>query len=114
MLALLSVPTQARAQADACTNPVTGEPDTLVQCFADPCSVSTCEGDPDAACESNFCGGCHALYTNEAGDPADCEAPPDPDPDGCEWNVGEGWGPVGSAWLMVPIFGIARRRRRRR
>ena len=48
-----------------------------VQCFADPCSVSTC---PQGSCTSNHCGGCHAEWYNgngqalctPCGDDADC------------------------------------------
>ena len=56
-----------------CINPETGEPDVLVNCFADPCPVNSCEGDPEATCEANYCGGCHAIYTDTDGEPAVCE-----------------------------------------
>ena len=57
---------------DFCINPMTGEPDHLVQCFVDPCTVPTCEADPDAMCEANYCGGCHAIYTDGDGNAVDC------------------------------------------
>ncbi|MCU0662237.1 MAG: hypothetical protein MUC50_07915 [Myxococcota bacterium] len=42
-----------------------------VNCFADPCSVSTC-GDPEATCTSNYCGGCNAEWLDARGAVADC------------------------------------------
>ncbi len=70
----LSTTTLSSALAEACINPETGEPDVLVQCFADPCTVSTCEADPNATCTANYCGGCHALYTDGDGNAVDCDA----------------------------------------
>lgn len=35
-----------------------------VQCFADPCQVSSC---PEGKCVSNFCGGCTAEYWSDQG-----------------------------------------------
>ena len=64
---------------DTCINPVTGQPDTLVNCFADPCSVQTCDGDPNATCTANYCGGCHALFTDADGNAVDCDADSDGD-----------------------------------
>lgn len=34
----------------------------IVNCFADPCQVNTCEAFPEATCVSNFCGGCNADF----------------------------------------------------
>jgi hypothetical protein len=39
----------------------------MVECFADPCSVSTCDAD-GAVCRSNYCGGCNAEWTDADGD----------------------------------------------
>ncbi|XP_078660703.1 uncharacterized protein LOC144905153 [Branchiostoma floridae x Branchiostoma belcheri] len=43
-----------------------------VECFADPCEVTTCPATPDAECVSNYCGGCHANFFNSDGEPACC------------------------------------------
>jgi len=43
-----------------------------VQCFADPCSITTCEAYPDANCTANYCGGCNAIFTDENGQVLDC------------------------------------------
>lgn len=45
-------------QGGLCINPV--------NCFVDPCAVSHCD-DPVATCKSNYCGGCHAVWTNPDG-----------------------------------------------
>jgi hypothetical protein len=39
---------------------------TPVQCFANPCEVSRC-GVDGATCGSNYCGGCHAEWTDPSG-----------------------------------------------
>ncbi|CAF2447340.1 unnamed protein product [Rotaria sp. Silwood2] len=56
-----------------------GEP--MVACFVDPCSISTCSGDENATCVSNYCGECSALWFGADGNPADCDnvspCPPD-------------------------------------
>ena len=38
-----------------------------VNCFADPCEVSSCPAFPNARCVANFCGGCNATYFDENG-----------------------------------------------
>jgi hypothetical protein len=43
-----------------CINPVTGQPDQLVQCFVDPCRGFVPET-PFETCTANYCGGCHAI-----------------------------------------------------
>jgi len=51
-----------------------------VQCFADPCAMSSC---PHGTCTANYCGGCHAEYTLDSGYGvcSPCEANED-----CPWN----------------------------
>ncbi|CAF4808071.1 unnamed protein product [Rotaria sp. Silwood1] len=53
----------------------------IVDCFADPCSVSTCPGDKSATCVSNYCGECTALWYGADGNLANCNntssCPPD-------------------------------------
>jgi hypothetical protein len=71
--AAFSTLTLGNAAAADCVNPETGETDTVVQCFADPCTVTTCEADPNATCTANYCGGCHALFTDGNGDEVDCD-----------------------------------------
>ncbi|XP_066300514.1 uncharacterized protein [Branchiostoma lanceolatum] len=44
-----------------------------VNCFADPCTVTTCPANPDATCVSNYCGGCNADFFNRDGEPVCCE-----------------------------------------
>ena len=34
----------------------------VVQCFADPCSVTQCPKYPDATCNADYCGGCNARF----------------------------------------------------
>ena len=34
----------------------------MVQCFADPCSVTQCPQYPDATCNADYCGGCNARF----------------------------------------------------
>jgi len=69
-----------------CVNPLTGQQDSPVKCFADPCDTSTCPQYPGAYCAANYCGGCHALFY-KGGAPAPGQQP-DPDaripPDLCE------------------------------
>ncbi|MDD9966114.1 MAG: BPTI/Kunitz domain-containing protein [Myxococcales bacterium] len=60
---------------DSCTNPVTGEPDNLVQCLVDPCQNATCNADPSATCQADYCGGCHALFFDERGERVECDDP---------------------------------------
>jgi len=38
----------------------------LVQCFAEPCSVTKCD-EPFVSCKNDYCGGCNAIFINEAG-----------------------------------------------
>eukprot|EP00486_Rosalina_sp_Unknown_P009047 CAMPEP_0201595752 /NCGR_PEP_ID=MMETSP0190_2-20130828/192645_1 /ASSEMBLY_ACC=CAM_ASM_000263 /TAXON_ID=37353 /ORGANISM="Rosalina sp." /LENGTH=1032 /DNA_ID=CAMNT_0048055839 /DNA_START=42 /DNA_END=3141 /DNA_ORIENTATION=+ len=38
----------------------TGE--MIVNCFVDPCRFATCPGVQGATCESNYCGGCNAIF----------------------------------------------------
>jgi len=38
----------------------------LVQCKAEPCSVNTCD-EPYTTCKNDYCGGCHAIFMNDAG-----------------------------------------------
>ena len=51
---------QAPAQATACRNLKTGQPDQLVQCLVAPCSNFK-PPSPFATCTDNYCGGCHAI-----------------------------------------------------
>jgi hypothetical protein len=51
-----------------------------VQCFANPCDVSTC---PQGTCEANYCGGCHAEYTLDGGYGVCAPCASDED---CPWN----------------------------
>jgi hypothetical protein len=52
----------------------------IVECFADPCQVSTCDVE-GASCNSNYCGGCNAEWTDATGarvclpQPAGCDNP---------------------------------------
>ena len=39
----------------------------MVECFADPCSVSTCDA-AGAVCRANDCGGCNAEWTDADGE----------------------------------------------
>ncbi len=39
---------------------------SVVQCFADPCAVTTCNI-PNVSCTSNYCGGCKAIFYNSSG-----------------------------------------------
>ncbi|EFJ46514.1 hypothetical protein VOLCADRAFT_93060 [Volvox carteri f. nagariensis] len=55
-----------------------------VQCFVDPCAVSSCPADPTAGCIANYCaigtigdrliGPCEAVYVDSDGNPVDCTA----------------------------------------
>ncbi|CAF0848071.1 unnamed protein product [Rotaria sordida] len=44
----------------------------MVHCIVDPCSTSTCPGDKNATCISNYCGECNALWYKADGTPANC------------------------------------------
>ena len=33
-----------------------------VNCFANPCDVTTCPNHPNATCRADYCGGCYALF----------------------------------------------------
>lgn len=55
--------------ACACAN---GEPE--VQCFVDPCSVSSCDA-KGARCTADYCGGCHARWYDAKGARV-CAPPP--------------------------------------
>ncbi|CAF0780848.1 unnamed protein product [Rotaria sp. Silwood1] len=59
----------------------------IADCFEDPCSVSTCPGDKNATCVSNYCGGCNALWYGADGNLANCNntssCPPDKPPVQC-------------------------------
>jgi len=35
----------------------------MVPCFVDPCTVTHCPAYPNANCTANYCGGCHAIFT---------------------------------------------------
>ena len=37
-------------------------PENIVNCFVDPCRYATCPGIQGAKCESNYCGGCNAIW----------------------------------------------------
>ena len=39
----------------------------IVFCFADPCQVNSCPNFPEAECQSNYCGGCNALFFDADG-----------------------------------------------
>lgn len=51
-----------------------------VQCFVDPCEVTSC---PEGTCEANYCGGCHAEFYDTMGKQVctDCEGDED-----CSWG----------------------------
>ncbi|GIL57343.1 hypothetical protein Vafri_12604 [Volvox africanus] len=61
--------------------------DASVQCFADPCAVSSCPADPTARCLANYCqhgtfqgepvGPCEAVYVDRSGRRVNCSAQPD-------------------------------------
>ena len=34
----------------------------IVNCFTDPCDVTSCNNYPNAKCVSNYCGGCNAQF----------------------------------------------------
>ncbi|KAH3750905.1 hypothetical protein DPMN_185443 [Dreissena polymorpha] len=37
----------------------------IVNCFVDPCEIAQqngCYGHPNAVCQSDYCGGCHARW----------------------------------------------------
>lgn len=55
--------------------PVSACPDGVaaVQCFADPCSVTKCAAHPDATCEANYCGGCHANFFDAKHNRVNCD-----------------------------------------
>eukprot|EP01084_Bolivina_argentea_P207928 354667_1 len=58
-----------------CLDP-SGECQGSVLCFANPCQVTKC--DAAARCESNYCGGCHAVFKDTIGnviDPSNCDIP---------------------------------------
>ncbi|XP_072025365.1 kielin/chordin-like protein isoform X3 [Amphiura filiformis] len=62
--------------SDTKGNPLTPEqckvcPDgtTPVNCFADPCTVTSCAAYPDATCQANYCGGCNAEFSDTKGNP---------------------------------------------
>jgi len=86
---------------EVCINPITGNPDFPVLCLANPCEVSSCEADPDASCAPNFCGGCHAIYTDAEGQPALCEPVPEPSSLALQF------------FAVATLAGIGRARRRR-
>ncbi|GIL89762.1 hypothetical protein Vretifemale_17522 [Volvox reticuliferus] len=64
----------------------------MVQCFADPCSVSSCPADPGARCLASYCsegtfqgepvGPCEAVYVDLRGNRVNCSVQ-SPDEDGC-------------------------------
>eukprot|EP00483_Globobulimina_turgida_P007304 UN07318 len=58
---------------DECRNP-DGKCALHVYCVKDPCDHedATCPSDPCAKCTPNYCGGCHAVFYNEAGKVVDC------------------------------------------
>ncbi|GIL57342.1 hypothetical protein Vafri_12604 [Volvox africanus] len=59
--------------------------DASVQCFADPCAVSSCPADPTARCLANYCqhgtfqgepvGLCEAVYVDRSGSRVNCSGP---------------------------------------
>ncbi|XP_066290079.1 zonadhesin-like isoform X3 [Branchiostoma lanceolatum] len=54
--------------------PPTCPPDVeVVNCFANPCDVTSCPAHPDATCRSNYCGDCNAEFFDEEGNKVDCE-----------------------------------------
>jgi len=46
----------------------------MVACFANPCSVTKCAAFPNAQCTAEFCGGCHAIFSDDYGNPVNCAA----------------------------------------
>jgi len=42
-----------------------GQP--LVECTANPCTTTTCSSCPNAHCTANYCGGCHAIFSDDNG-----------------------------------------------
>lgn len=61
-----------------------------VSCLVDPCQVESCG---DAACETNFCGGCNAEFSSPNGQPV-CT--------GCERDFDCGRGQVCEGGLCIP------------
>eukprot|EP00483_Globobulimina_turgida_P006997 UN07011 len=55
---------------DECPGP-DGKCAPLVYCIEDPCVDATCPSDPCAKCTPNYCGGCHPVFYNEAGNVVD-------------------------------------------
>ena len=39
----------------------------VFNCLADPCAVQSCPNQPNATCQSNFCGGCNARFFDKKG-----------------------------------------------
>ncbi|XP_002735256.1 chelonianin-like [Saccoglossus kowalevskii] len=48
---------------------------TIVNCFADPCTVEECPLYPYAECVANYCGGCNAEFFYD-GEKVDCNEKP--------------------------------------
>ncbi|CAF0775715.1 unnamed protein product [Adineta steineri] len=42
------------------------KPCVMVNCFMDPCGLATCAKHPGAKCRANYCGGCNAVFYNDA------------------------------------------------
>eukprot|EP01084_Bolivina_argentea_P302598 522340_1 len=61
-------------QQDQCLDPY-GKCQESIVCFPNPCLNSTCNA--AVSCESNWCGGCYAIFRDSFGnviDPTDCDA----------------------------------------
>ncbi len=75
---------------------ISSECESLVDCFVDPCEVSSCSDYPLAECVSNFCDGCWAdYYVNGelvfCNTPDECIDLTDIDFGDCEMVLGIGW-----------------------
>ncbi|XP_078688249.1 uncharacterized protein LOC144920176 isoform X5 [Branchiostoma floridae x Branchiostoma belcheri] len=56
------------------TEPPTCPPDVeVLNCFANPCDVTSCPAHPAATCQPNYCGGCNAEFFDEGGEMVHCD-----------------------------------------
>ena len=46
----------------------------VVNCLLNPCDVTECPAHPEAVCNADYCGGCHARFYNADGEDVDCGA----------------------------------------
>ena len=53
--------------------------DVVVNCYLDPCLLSTCPQNPTAICVSDYCGGCNARWYYGGSDiTMSCDTTPTP------------------------------------